>query len=130
MLGFEKYLLSLNFNKYVFDRKQKELRLAKNYDIVSTLGNLEFTYISPDGNKVILIGLREVNKPITLISPKPKIIEFVENGYLHREFEDNIINRLLLTHPFDEIYSNMFKDEFTYIIKNEKLEIYDKNRIN
>ena len=96
-MSFENYLLELGYKKHVYDHKNRCLALAKEFDILSTMGHVCFFY-GKDEHKLITWGLHEIHKPPTLISPRPEHI-----------LNDDEMNRFILSHTNEELY-NLIND--------------------
>jgi hypothetical protein len=99
-MNFEEYLLSLGYVKMVKDRKTMILRPHTNYDILSTMGHLDFYYCK-ENHEDILYGLYETDKPPIYHWPKPYSLS--TESYLGNDE----INRIFQTHTNEEIYESM-----------------------
>lgn len=92
-MSFENYLIELGYKKQVYCHKTKSLIDVKEFDILSTMGHICFFY-TKDNHKQIVWGLHEINKPPTLISPRPEHI-----------LNDDDMNRCILSNTNEELYN-------------------------
>lgn len=95
-MNFEQYLINKGYCKKVYDFKTFTLKDACKYDILSTMGHTSFIYVKD--NSQIVWGLHEINKPPTLISPRP-----------HNIITDDEMNSFILNHSNDELYNLICK---------------------
>jgi hypothetical protein len=97
MIDFERYLVNNGFSvkRKVF--KNNKWSYIDGYSAPSTMMNIDNRYIKDDIEFVV--GLNEVNKPITLICPRPNIIHNEDDKTL-----DDIMNICMSKYSSDEIY--------------------------
>lgn len=73
MTSFEQHLVSNGYEKHLFNFKTRKNELEKEgRHTISTMVNLDYRYIK--GDKTIVFGLNEKDKPPTLIYPRPLIL--------------------------------------------------------
>jgi hypothetical protein len=109
MIKFEEYLVNKGYEQFAFSF-DKGYYKPKTY-IISTLVNLGHIYINSDKEHKIVIGLHEKNKPVTLISPRPRIEVkrlIDDKVVIFNEWYDDEMNVVLSKVDFDLIYKAMF----------------------
>ena len=90
-MSFENYLIELGYKKQVYDSKSHTIIDAnQNHSIVK---NIAFIYTKENHNQIVW-GLDEINRPSTLLSPRPKFIK-----------DYNEMNAYLLSHTNEELYN-------------------------
>jgi dynactin complex subunit len=121
MTKFEQFLLNKGYVKHKFNTKTMKIELSNENDI-SCMGNIDFRYYHVDDvNKenAIIFGLHEKDKPVTLISPRPrlKVTRIIDNEkVIQNEIFDDSMNVAFSMIPNDLILIAMFN-------KNILLEI-------
>lgn len=118
MTNFEQCLINKGYKRYRYNVKTKEYEIAKSY-LLSSLGTLEYHYIN-DSGKHIIFGLSELNKPPTLISPRPNIKVYKTiNGIdgVLTNHSDDAMNIVLMNTDYDDIYKAMFDSNLVIKIK-------------
>lgn len=111
-MSLEEYLMSIGFNKMVYDHKTKALKDAGKYDILSTMGHIYFAYVK--GDISIYWGLNESGKPPTLMSPRESVFERKEkeiiiDGKKHTQHyvTDDQVNAWMWGKSGKEIYESI-----------------------
>lgn len=102
-MGFEEYLLNKGYVKMVYDTKLGVLKIPGKYDIISTMGYLDFRYVK-DGYKTISYGLYEADKPPVWFAPKPISLCATEKGVW---IGNDILNKIYQKYTNDEIYESL-----------------------
>lgn len=142
MTKFEEFLLSRGYLKFGFDSESMKYFKPKDH-IISTMVNLGYSYIHnsetellnkieqgksvmdsdftwEDRKNIIAIGLHEKDKPVTLISPRPRIrikrkddkhLEVIEDEKL-----DDSMNVVLSKIEFDRILEAMYDKSICFEI--------------
>jgi hypothetical protein len=142
MTKFEEFLLSSGYLKFGFDLKSMKYFKPKDH-IISTMVNLEYSYIHKsdtnllekielgksvmdndftweDRKNIIVVGLHEKDKPVTLISPRPRIrikrkdnrnLEVIEDEKL-----DDSMNVVISKIEFDRILEAMYDKSICFEI--------------
>lgn len=101
MIGFEKYLIEQGFVKHIYNHKTNSLEITDKH-VISTLGNLDHRYLHGNYKGLeIVIGLHEMGKPITLISPRPL------NFSSSRKMDDDMMNIILMKQEYKELLSEI-----------------------
>lgn len=107
-VGFEEYLLNKGYTKMIYNTKTSKLEPCGKYDILSTMGNLDFRYVK-EGYKTISYGLYEANKPPVWFYPKP--ISLVAEDELQQIWIGNdILNRVYQNNTNEDIYESINKE--------------------
>jgi hypothetical protein len=112
MIKFEEYLISRGYEQFAFSF-DKGYYKPKTY-IISSMVNLGHIYIHPDKQEKILIGLHEKDKPVTLISPRPRIEVkrlIDDKVVIFNEWYDDEMNVVLRKVDFDLIYNAMYEKD-------------------
>lgn len=135
MTQFEQMLLDKGYIKHILNCKTMKFEVAKGHAI-STMANLNYRYINEtdtnllskiadgksvidkyftceDRNGEICFGLREVGKPPTLISPRPRIeVKRIKEGnvVIENEQHDDSMNVVLRSTSHNEIFQIMSKN--------------------
>lgn len=112
MIKFEEYLVSKGYEQFAFSFDKGYYK--PNSYIISSMVNLGHIYIHPDKEDKIIIGLHEKHKPVTLITPRPRIelkrlID--EKVVIFNERFDDEMNVVLSKIDFDLIYEAMFNKD-------------------
>lgn len=142
MTKFEEFLLSRGYLKFGFDVKSMKYFKPKDH-IISTMVNLGHSYIHKsdtnllekielgksvmdndftweDRKNIIEIGLHEKDKPVTLISPRPRIrIKRKDNKQfevIEDEKLDDSMNIILSKIEFDKILEAMYDKSICFEI--------------
>ena len=131
MTAFEQYLKDKGYIKFVLNMKTRRFEKSTDHAI-STMVNLDHRYIHKDDKEFlehienntpltdipmdvrereIIFGLREADKPATLIYPRPQIQIFKEEGqeFINQNYDD-AMNIVLSKVDFDTIFEAMFND--------------------
>lgn len=113
MTDFEKMIIGLGYEKFIYNCTTHNLEKAKKH-FISSLVNLDHRYIHPEyPENEIVFGLSEAGKPPTLKSPRPKIIgekEICFNDGSKRIIRSNVshlddgMNKALQKYKPEEIY--------------------------
>ena len=137
MASFEAYLLGRGYIKHVLKCGTMKYELAGSHTL-SSLNNLDYRYIHKDDKilnkiakglslmdgitlkdreKVIIFGLREYNKPPTLIYPRPRIevTKMIdgENRTVDNSYDDSM-NLVLLKEEPDKIFEALYNREIVF----------------
>ena len=136
MIKFETFLIEKGYLKFAFNGKEMKYYKPKEH-IVSTMLNLGHCYIHNSDtnllNKIeqgksvmekdftwedrkgeIFIGLHEKDKPVTLISPRPRIEikRLIDNKVVvFNEWYDDEMNVVLSKIDFEDILKAMYNKE-------------------
>jgi len=141
MNGFENFLIDKGYQRYILDCKDMKYKKSNEY-IISTMVNLDHRYIHnsdfnlldkinkgksvidkdftfEDRKNEIVFGLHEMNKPVTLIYPRPRI-KIKKENILITEEEDDAMNIVLKKVVFEEIFKAMYNKSicFYFDLKN------------
>lgn len=109
MIKFEEYLISKGYEMFAYSFDKGYYKPSTH--IISTMVNLGHIYIHPDKEHKIIIGLHEKDRPVTLITPRPKlkVIRLIEDKIVtFNEQRDDEMNVTLSKIDFDLIYEAMF----------------------
>lgn len=89
----------------IWDHKTQSNVMPSKYEILSTMGNLDFRYVKD--NHLIMWGLNEHKKPPTLIWPRPLSLvdKELRDGEVH--WMDDPMNRVLQKYSNEEIYNDI-----------------------
>lgn len=138
MTSFEQFLLDKGYIMFAFDSKEMKYYKPKNHTI-STMVNLGHSYIhNSDSNLLdkieqgksvmeddftwedrkneIVFGLREKDKPPTLISPRPRL-DIYRQGFTIREDRDDAMNIALSNFSNEEIFEAMYNKDISLELK-------------
>lgn len=150
MTRFENMLINKGYIKHILNCKTMKYQVV-NKHVISTMLNLDHRYIHEndkvllnkieqgksvmdddftweDRKGVICFGLHEVNKPPTLISPRPKIRvkrEYYFNGdkmiIIEDERFDDSMNLALINEEPEQIFKALFDSSvsFNYDLTNK-----------
>ena len=147
MTQFEQMLLDKGYIKHILDRKTMKFEIAKGH-IISTVTNLDHRYFQNTDTNIlqkiatgksvidkdftwedrkgeICFGLREVGKPPTLISPRPRIeVKRIKDGkeLVENEKYDDSMNVVLKDIPHEEIFKAMYDKNIVIKIVLEEAE--------
>ena len=153
MHGFEKFLIEKGYIQHILNCKTMKYEVPKNH-VISTMVNLDHRYIHKtdkvllkkieqcksvmdedftwdDRKGVICFGLHEMNKPSTLINPRPKISVKKDrdlNGekqiVIENENFDDSMNAVLSQEDYETIFKAMYDHsiffEYNYLNKENK----------
>ena len=131
MTKFEQFLLTKGYIRCKQIGDTSKFEIAQTYSI-SSLGNMFYVYFHNSENIVfdkiannepiydidsklgcICFGLNEVNKPSTLIHPRPNIlVQRIKDGKIiieHQMYDDSM-NVALNSIDFDDIFNAMFDE--------------------
>ena len=68
-----------------------------------------------DRKNEIVVGLHEANKPVTLICPRPQIINYRQNSTDYEDLDDNM-NIVLSKFTSEEIFNAMYDEQIIFKI--------------
>jgi len=102
--NIQEYLKGLGFIPFRYDTKNNDYKECYRDNHFSTMTPSNLSYLSVYYKKekeTFIFGLREANKPPTLISPRPKIVvNYIDNNdvlvKIKTEIEDDAMNICLL----------------------------------
>lgn len=135
MTGFEQFLISKGYLKFVFNCKTMSYESTSTHEL-STMTNLDHRYFHKDDKKAldfinskisvldksftldirkgeIFFGLHEAHKPPTLIHPRPKIRVKQPSEikpFMDERFDD-AVNIVFSKYSFDEIFEAMYDSD-------------------
>jgi len=147
MTQFEQMLLDKGYIKHILNCKTMKFEIAKGHTI-STVTNLDHRYFQNTDTNIlqkiasgksvidkdftwedrkgeICFGLREVGKPPTLISPRPRIeVKRIKDGkeLVENEQYDDSMNVVLKDIPHEEIFKAMYDKNIVIKIVLEEAE--------
>lgn len=143
MTNFERFLIDKGYIMFAFNTKEMRYYKPKTH-IISTMVNLGHIYIHnsntdllnkiekgqsvmgydfsmEERKKQIVFGLREKDKPSTLISPRPKIkvkklitINEKQREFIQDESCDDSMNIVLSKIGFEDIFKAMYDDSICF----------------
>lgn len=137
MIAFERYLIEKGYLMFVLNTKTWKFEEPKYFEL-STMGNLDHRYFhssevdilkkinsgltiseltDDEQRKVIIVGLRESEKPATLIYPRPNIQVFKGDELFDNQY-DNAMSVIHEEFTNDEIFEAMYDEnkilKYTY----------------
>ena len=102
-IGFEEFILGKGYKKMIYNTKKSCLEEPGKYEIISTMGNMDYRYIK-EGFKSIHYGLYEAGKSPVWFYPKPYSLSNTTQLY------NDEINKIYQNHTNDEIYESINKN--------------------
>lgn len=134
MTKFEEFLISKGYVRHSISKKKGKYVIEESTGkhVFSTMGDIFYSYIHPEVDlfpdhvdnwfRRIDVGLHEVGKPATLISPRPRIrvsrSEEQEEYMMDESWDDNM-NVVLMNVDHEKVYEAMFDRSILLEVKLE-----------